>query len=33
MISMVIFLKGHSSVKNVGGVKLFILCISSDAAL
>ena len=32
-ISMVKFSKGHNSVKNVGGVKVLILCASSDDAL
>ena len=30
---MVKLSKGHSSVKNVGGVKVLILCTSSDSAL
>ena len=32
-MSIVIFSKGHNSVKTVDGVKVFILCTSSDDAL
>ena len=33
MIFMIKFSKGHNSIKNVDGVKVLILCTSSDAAL
>ena len=33
MISIVIFSKGHNSVKNVDGVMVLVLCTSSDNAL
>ena len=32
-ISIVEFAKGHDSVKNIGGVMVFILCMSFDDAL
>ena len=33
MIFMGNFSKGHNSVKNVGGVTIFVLCTSSDNGL
>ena len=33
MISLLKFSKEHNSVTNVGRVKMFFLCISSDGAL
>ena len=33
MISIVIFSKGHNSIKNVGGIIVLVLCTSSDNAL
>ena len=32
-ISIVKFAKGHNSVKNVGGVMVFVFCMSFDDAL
>ena len=32
-VTIVKFAKGHNSVKNVGGVMVLVLCMSSDDAL